>query len=253
MNFKHHSTPKKSRVEGIINSLRQQGLLGANQLLTKEEVFRVHGEGILAAPGLDIEVSGRTVRRALREVNFRRYIAYDKEYRPKQIAALYCKSIQRQKTGTLLGSLTSVTLAGDLRARYSFSNGRGSGNALTVWWKERAGGKDMKRLHCWAAVGYEFKSDLAWYDVPSNSNGKMTMKVYRDQIMEPVVGSWLRAWRSFVLEEDNDSEHGGAKGCTTSPDFAPIEKAWQGPKQWVNQISQILKDYIESEGGLTGN
>ena len=55
--------------------------------------------------------------------------------------------------------------------------------------KSEPADKDIKRLDCWAAVGYEFKSDLVWYDVPSNSNRKMTMKIYRDQILEPVVGS----------------------------------------------------------------
>jgi hypothetical protein len=52
--------------------------------------------------------------------------------------------------------------------------------------------KDQKRVHCWAAVGYDFKSPLVWYDVPGNSNGKMPMQVYRDHILKPVVGSWLR-------------------------------------------------------------
>ncbi|KAK4119375.1 hypothetical protein N657DRAFT_626809 [Parathielavia appendiculata] len=112
--------------------------------------------------------------------------------------------------------------------------------------------KDQKRLHCWAAVGYDFKSQLVWYDIPGNSNGKMTMQVYRDHILEPVVGGWLREGQSFVLEEDNDSSHGTSKSnivrawkeqsslesffnCAQSPDFSPIEKAWQGPKQYVKK------------------
>ncbi len=167
--------------------------------------------------------------------------------------------------------------------------------------KEEPAEKDLRRLHCWAAVGHDFKSELVWYDVPSNNNGKMTMKVYHDQILEPVVSSWLRAGHSFVLEEDNDSGHGGKKdnivtrwkkkngldsyfNCPLSPDFVPIEKAWQRPKQavrtrpcwedsivkelaqegwdglqqksincWVDQIPQILKDCIEGEGALTGH
>ena len=78
----------------------------------------------------------------------------------------------------------------------------------------------------------------------------MTIKVYRDQILKPIVGSWLRAGHSFVLEEDNDSGHRGKMNnlitkwekenglnsyfnCPLSPDFVPIEKAWQRPKQAV--------------------
>ncbi|KAK3936994.1 hypothetical protein QBC46DRAFT_222869, partial [Diplogelasinospora grovesii] len=41
-------------------------------------------EGIPAAAGHDIEVSARTVRRALRELNFRRCIACEKQYRSQQ-------------------------------------------------------------------------------------------------------------------------------------------------------------------------
>jgi hypothetical protein len=45
----------------------------------------------------------------------------------------------------------------------------------------------IKRLHAWAAVGYNFKSPLLSYDIKSNTNGKMTQKDYINQILEPVV------------------------------------------------------------------
>ena len=32
--------------------------------------------------------------------------------------------------------------------------------------------KDLKRYHCWAAVGWDFKSDIIFYDA-GNGNGKM--------------------------------------------------------------------------------
>ena len=51
--------------------------------------------------------------------------------------------------------------------------------------------KDRKRKHCWAAVGYNFKSDIIFYDVPNNSNGKMTHQVHINFILEPVVKPWL--------------------------------------------------------------
>jgi hypothetical protein len=102
--------------------------------------------------------------------------------------------------------------------------------------------KHLRRLHCWAAVGHDFKSLLIWYDVPRNGNGKMTLQVYRDQILEPMVGEWLRSGERFVLEEDNGSGHGTSKNnivrtwkedhglesffnYASSPDFVPIEKA----------------------------
>ena len=35
-------------------------------------------------------------------------------------------------------------------------------------------GEDRERFHIWGAVGYDFKSDLTFYDVPTNTNGKMS-------------------------------------------------------------------------------
>lgn len=36
---------------------------------------------------------------------------------------------------------------------------------------------DKKRHHCWAAAGHNFKSDIYFYEVPTNSNGKMSQKI----------------------------------------------------------------------------
>lgn len=62
--------------------------------------------------------------------------------------------------------------------------------------------KKQKRYYCWAAVGYNFKSELIFYEVPGNSNGKMGQRVYIDSILEAVVKPWLEAGEDFVLEED---------------------------------------------------
>lgn len=100
--------------------------------------------------------------------------------------------------------------------------------------------KDKKRFHCWAAVEYDFKSDITFYDVPGNTNDKMTQQVYIDQILEPVVKPWIESGQHFVLEEDGDSGHGPGKSnivrtwkeqhglkhyfnCASSPDLSPIE------------------------------
>ena len=117
--------------------------------------------------------------------------------------------------------------------------------------------RDLKRKHVWAAVGYNFKSDLVFYEVPGNSNGKMSLQVYRDCILESIVKPWILEARlnktQFTLEEDGDSGHGTGKSniCRTwkknnlldcyfnvsgSPDLAPIENCWQGPKQWSRTV-----------------
>jgi hypothetical protein len=68
--------------------------------------------------------------------------------------------------------------------------------------------KKNERLHSWAAIGYNFKSELNFHTTKSR-NGKMSHQVYRDQILEPIVKPWLERGDKFVLEEDNDSGHGG--------------------------------------------
>ncbi|KAF1942480.1 hypothetical protein EJ02DRAFT_443979 [Clathrospora elynae] len=115
--------------------------------------------------------------------------------------------------------------------------------------------KKNQRLHSWAAVGYNFKSNLNFHTTKSR-NGKMSLEVYRDQILEPIVKPWLERGDNFVLEEDNDSGHGGgdSKGgnivktwkkknklehyfnCSGSPDLAPIENCWRPPKQFLQRF-----------------
>lgn len=113
--------------------------------------------------------------------------------------------------------------------------------------------KEMKKVHAWAAVGFNFKPNLTFYDISSNNNGKMAQQAYISQILEPVVKPWLEAGHRFVLEEDGDSGHGPGKqnvvrtwkekhklqyyfNCYASPDLSPIENAWQPPKQYVKKF-----------------
>ncbi|KAG5777061.1 hypothetical protein H9Q73_009252 [Fusarium xylarioides] len=71
--------------------------------------------------------------------------------------------------------------------------------------------KDLKRVHGWGGIGWDFKSDLHLYDISSNSNGKMTQTYYLDNILKPFVHKLRQEGRYFVLEEDNDSGHGPGK------------------------------------------
>ena len=113
---------------------------------------------------------------------------------------------------------------------------------------------DKKRIHVWAAVGYNFRSPLFIYVIPSNSNGKMTQAVYLDILERPnSVKDWLERGDQFVLQEDRDSAHGtGANNkvrkwkeehnCAyyfnpaSSPDLAPIENCWGPLHQHIENI-----------------
>ncbi|KAF1966371.1 hypothetical protein BU23DRAFT_663269, partial [Bimuria novae-zelandiae CBS 107.79] len=38
--------------------------------------------------------------------------------------------------------------------------------------------QDKKKLHVWAAVGFHFKSPLVFYNINTNTNGRMTQRAY---------------------------------------------------------------------------
>lgn len=99
----------------------------------------------------------------------------------------------------------------------------------------------QKRQHTWASAGHNFKSDLIYYDVPGNSNGKMSHRVYIDSILEHVVKPWLSDVKQgridpFVLEEDGDSGHGG--GSKRNP-----VRVWKEEMDW-NRISIVPRHQI---------
>ncbi|KAF1938862.1 hypothetical protein EJ02DRAFT_498537 [Clathrospora elynae] len=115
--------------------------------------------------------------------------------------------------------------------------------------------RDWETCHIWGAVGYNFKSDLTFYNTLGNQNGKLSLKVYCNSILEPVVKPWLkRTHNPFILEEDNNSRHGGGSNnniiaiwkrrndlnhffnCPNSPDLAPIENCWQVIKQHLKKF-----------------
>ncbi|CAG8954511.1 hypothetical protein HYFRA_00004424 [Hymenoscyphus fraxineus] len=111
------------------------------------------------------------------------------------------------------------------------------------------------KLHAWAAIGHDYKSELVFYDA-GNSNGKMTAECYISQILEPYILPLVKEGRDFVLEEDGDSGHGYGKGkkgnmvrkwkednkvktyknCSSSPDITPVENTWTVPKAHIRKF-----------------
>jgi hypothetical protein len=80
----------------------------------------------------------------------------------------------------------------------------------------------------------------------------MSVQVYLDHILQPIVLSWLLRGESFILEEDNDSGHGGSDDnivrswkeapglrscfhCPGSPDRSPIEHCWLPPTRHMTK------------------
>lgn len=138
------------------------------------------------------------------------------------------------------------------------------GEAFCVGCKEEGvnWGRDVRRVHAWAAVGYGFKSDLVFYDDATGpgSTGTMSMDDYKSKILDKVVRPWLDDdTGSFVLEEDADSfAHGAASKvnavqawkaangletqfcCSESPDLNLLDAVWQQQpgKRWTRESGE---------------
>lgn len=218
----------------------------------------LHYGQLLSAVGLDVDVSEDTVRRRLNERGFSRCLACHKHW-----VSLRLKERRQEFARTMLERYPKVEDWYNVRFSDETHFSWGPQGRIRLLRKphdrytthcivedrERPE-EGYKRLHAWAAVGYNFKSPLVWYNVEGNKNGKMSLEAYRDQILDPIVGQWLRDGDDFTLEEDNDSGHGTGKAnivrtwkrhnglnsyfnCAQSPDLAPIERAWAWPKRKV--------------------
>ena len=99
--------------------------------------------------------------------------------------------------------------------------------------------------------------------IQATTNGKMKTRAYIDQILNPIVESWIDTVQDFVVEEDSDSGHGTGKldivqkwkkehglerylSCAGSRDPSPIRNCWQARKQtpkeyphWDNMTSSF--------------
>ena len=59
--------------------------------------------------------------------------------------------------------------------------------------KLKSAKNDRKHYHCLAVIGHDFKSDINFYQVAQNINGKMSQQAYIDQILEPIINHWIDA------------------------------------------------------------
>ena len=96
---------------------------------------------------------------------------------------------------------------------------------------------DRKRVHFWAAVGYNFKSPLVQYTIPTNTNSKMTYQGYVDNVLEPIVANWCLGDEQWCLEEDGDSGHG-------KPQNSSIVEKWKEDHGMTRDASSKHRYYF---------
>lgn len=250
-----------------------------------------------------IAASARTIQRTMRQLDYRRCVACQRDW--------ISPSLARRRLTFAKVMLIRYPLPSDwYNVRFSDETHCGYGSPGRMYMTRRPcevncpdcvqtvhqpKKKDEKRVHYWGCVGYGYKSELYPYDT-NNNNGKMTQKVYIE-LLTKECKDWPEEW---VLEEDGDSGHGTSKSnpvkkwkaqhqlksyfnCAHSPDLAPIERAWQAPKEellkythwdeatihryaqqgwdglkintinkWVDQIPDILRAIIRREGQMSG-
>jgi hypothetical protein len=217
------------------------------------------------AQELDFDVSGWTMKRALGSMDYHKCIACTKGWVSQQVAK---KRVEFCETHLVLKPESEdwhdVRFSDEVHCRVGPQGKlqiiRQPGERYCSdciqeqlnWDDER----EWETSHIWAAVGYNFKSDLTFYNTPGNKNSKLSLKVYRNDILELIVKPWLTDLKQkpFILEEDNDSGHGGGShnnivakwkcdnnldhyfNSPNSPDFAPIENCWQVMKQYLKKF-----------------
>lgn len=244
-----HNNPARPETRGRKSKLTGRDLRRLERLLiTGDWEARILSWESLAVEA-DLDVSRRTIQRAMHQLNFRQYLTCKKAWIAPEVAqqrvAWAQKMLEERPTPEHWKPV-----------RFSDETHLGFGAHGRTWVIRRPGEancnfcvdrvtkpkeKDEKRVHCWGVVGYDYKSPLHYYDNGS-SNGKMDRKTYR-QLLEKECIDWPAG---IWLEEDGDSGHGwtGAlkkwkdsqpwsyyKNCPYSPDLAPIENAWRAPKQ----------------------
>lgn len=68
--------------------------------------------------------------------------------------------------------------------------------------------KEKNRFYCCITKNYGFQLNLIFYNVSKNTNGKILLKMYRNQILELVVKSWLLKGQDVILKKENRSGYG---------------------------------------------
>ena len=148
---------------------------------------------------MGLECSGRTVQRAISTINYHKCITCKRGWVNKKTAK-YCMD-----WATFI--FERYPCSEDWH-RVQFSNkvhfDYGIQDKLRIIWKpgiryyqncieevQKSTKKDKKRYYYWAAIGHNFKSDIYFYKVSGNTNGKMSQQVYINKIFESVVKPWL--------------------------------------------------------------
>ena len=222
--------------------------------------------------GIDMECNARTLHRTMGTLGYRRCLGCTRSWVHKKTREKRVEYAERMlEAYQAPQAWRFVRFSGELHFGFGldgkirlipkpgekYCEGCRDQTPATSW------GRDIRKVHCWAAIGFGYKSELVFYDESSSPNnaGVMTMSAYCDKVLDKVVKPWLNIAgpQSFVLEEDLEAfAHGGTSkindaqqwkaahglrhyfNCLDSPDLSPLDTLWPPHKQWA---VEPLKDW----------
>lgn len=268
-----HNNPECSEPRGRKRALSEADLQSIEDFLDTEgfEARRLPYSRLLAEANIDANASDQTIRTSLAQRSIHKRLAQQVDYVDDNLAA---KRLEWSENALALRPQPEdwhEVFFSDEK-HYSYGD---EDQALilrkpstrnypeNLQERKEPAEKDLKRLHCWAAIGFNFKSPLIWYSVPSNSNGKMSQAVYIKAILKGYIKKeLLDKGVQFILEEDGDSGHGpGQKNpartwkeehglrhffnCPQSPDLSPIENAWLVVNEEIKKRPHWSEDELQ--------
>jgi hypothetical protein len=259
-----HNSKTRKETRGRKSKLSERDLRSVELLLWRSGYDgRVLSWGTLAfESGLD--VSGHTLQRHFKTLNYRRCMACRKGWTNSKDAATRVKFAKEMLAKyPNLDDWKNIRFTDECHLGYGPAGrifitrrpGEGTCPDCTQY-KNEPHKRDKKKIHVWSAVGFNYKSKLYRYTT-GKSNGAITAKVYLD-LLKREVPMWPK---EMVLEEDNAPGHGVAKdsivnrwkrdnnvksyyNCAYSPDLAPIENCWRAPKAWLRKIGHWDDDSV---------
>lgn len=291
--FKHFGVPESTgrrilKAQTLPDSAFDEETRGRKKLLSDDDVSKIERflyDGGLearklpwinlpAAAGVDFDGSARTIKRTLGDKDWRKCTACAKgwvsESHASQRVKVAVENLEKRPLpqhweGIRFSDETHFSFGPEAKHKVIRKPGE-RGCPDCAQYHNTPTKEDQLRCHAWAAIGYEFKSELVWYDA-GNKTGDITMQAYIDQVLEPVVKPWIDRGDQFILEEDSAPGHGQAKNqnivqhwkdshnlqyyynMISSPNLSPIENAWRVPKAYIYEHAiwddEALKEAAE--------
>ncbi|KJZ70201.1 hypothetical protein HIM_10424 [Hirsutella minnesotensis 3608] len=272
-----HNQPNRPETRGRKRILKDADVNAIEDLLEKEgfEARRLPWVSMPAEAGVDTDASKRTIQRSLERRGWYKRKAQQVDYTDPKLAARrieYAKEALAQRPekedwhDIFFSDETHFGYDDERDAQIARPPGTRN-RPENLQEKRIPKDTEVKLLHAWACIGYNFKSPLVWYEVSTNTNGKMSQKVYLEKVLEGYVKpELLEKGVSFILEEDGDSGHGPGKNnpvrawkekhglryffnCASSPDLSPVENCWNVVKENLRRQphweQSVIRDLAE--------